>query len=155
MKFFVDPSLGKLAKWLRLAGFDTVPLRITPEVQLPLWQRGVYFLTKRAAWPPKKQRPDLIILKGQEVEQQLLELAQRLPLFSQAWEPLQRCSLCNVKLRPLPADQVEGRVPDYVANRHPQFYECPQCQRVFWEGSQQRRIWQRLQDLCQNVSREA
>jgi len=148
MKFYVDLSLGRLAKWLRLLGFDTELRRLTPHTLLPPWQDGVYFLARRSSWPRRQQRPDLIILSGDDVEAQLTALAQRLPLAPETWTPLQRCSDCNVPLRPLSSSEVEGRVPDYIASRHGQFHECPRCQRVFWEGSHQRRIRQRLAHLA-------
>lgn len=151
MKFYVDQTLGKLAKWLRLLGFDTVQVHFTPQAQeqLPPWQREVYVLTRQTTWPAKRRRPDLIILTSQDPEEQLLEICQRLQLAPEMWAPLQRCSDCNLPLQPLPPDQLPGRVPDYIALRHQQFFVCPQCQRVFWEGSHQRRIRSRLERLAQ------
>lgn len=150
MKFYVDQTLGKLAKWLRLLGFDTVQVHFTPQAQeqLPAWKRDVYVLTRQTSWPAGRRRPDLIILTSPDPEEQLMEICQRLHLAPETWEPLQRCSDCNLPLQPLSSDQLEGRVPDYIAVRHQQFFACPQCQRVFWEGSHQRRIRSRLQKLA-------
>ncbi len=149
MKFYVDQTLGKLIKWLRLLGFDTVQVQLSPKdlAQLPPWKPGVYVLTKQTSWPARRQRPDLLILTSQDPEDQLAEICQRLSLPPDTWQPLQRCSDCNLPLQPLPPDQLEDRVPDYIAVRHQQFFECPQCQRVFWEGSHQRRIRRRLEEL--------
>lgn len=149
MKFYVDQSLGKLIKWLRLLGFDTVPVRLSQQrpAQLPPWQPGVYFLTRQTSWPARHVRPDLLILTSQDAEDQLAEICQRLHLAPETWQPLQRCSDCNLPLRPLPPERLEDRVPDYIAVRHQHFFECPQCHRVFWEGSHQRRIRRRLEEL--------
>lgn len=154
MKFYVEQSLGKLIKWLRLLGFDTVPMQFSPlgQTPLPSWQRGVYFLTRQASWPARRQRPDLVILTSQNVEEQLVELCRRLHLSPETWQPLRRCSDCNLPLHSLSRDQVEGKVPDYIATRHQQFYQCPQCHRVFWEGSHQRYIRQRLAKLSRQQS---
>ena len=154
MKFYVDQSLGKLIKWLRILGFDTVPVQLRPQglAQLPAWQPGVYFLTKQTSWPHRRRRPDLLILTSQDPEDQLAEICQRLQLAPETWQPLQRCSDCNLPLQPLPPDRLEDRVPDYIAVRHRQFLECPRCQRVFWEGSHQRRIRLRLEKLSHRQS---
>ncbi|MGQ9922247.1 MAG: Mut7-C RNAse domain-containing protein [Desulfobacca sp.] len=150
MKFYVDQSLGKLIKWLRLLGFDTHPVQLHPRgsTQLPPRQPEVYFLTQQTSWPARERRPDLLILTSQDPEEQLAEICQRLQLAPETWLPLQRCSTCNLPLQPLPPDRLEGRVPDYIAASHQQFLECPRCQRVFWEGSHQRRIRRRLEELA-------
>ncbi len=157
MKFYVEQTLGRLLKWLRLLGFDAEPLAFSSRRQdrLRPLRPGVYYLSGQTSWPARQRRPDLIILTSREVEGQLLELHQRLQLTPATWEPLGRCSQCNTPLRPLPADQAEGRVPDYVAAQTRQFHECPDCRRVFWEGSHQRRIRRQLAELARRQAEPA
>jgi uncharacterized protein len=153
MKFFVDQTLGRLIKWLRLLGFDAVPLRLTPQEfsNLPGPQKGDFILTRQTSLAKKFGRPNLIILESDQAEAQLMEICRRLHLPPETWQPLQRCTHCNRSLLPVTSEQVEGRVPDYISQKHQQFFECPQCRRVFWEGSHQRRIRRHLQEL-QNQS---
>lgn len=153
MKFFVDQNLGKLAKWLRLLGFDVVQIRLTHQElgNLAMPQRDTFILTRQISLPKKFRRPDLIVLESDQPEAQLTEICHRLHLPPETWEPLQRCNQCNHNLLPLPADQVEGMVPDYITQKHQQFFECPQCRRVFWEGTHQRRIRCRLEELRNHI----
>lgn len=153
MKFYVDQTLGTLAKWLRLLGFDTEPIQLPPrgQARLPGRQPGVYFLSRQAAWAARQPRPDLLVLTASDVEGQCMEVCRRLQLTPETWQPLQRCSDCNEPLQTLPHDQAEGRVPDYIFAQHRDFRTCPRCRRVFWDGTHQRRIRQRWQELVQRA----
>jgi hypothetical protein len=114
---------------------------------LPMPQKDSFILTRQTSLSKISGRPDLVILKSDQPEAQLWEICRSLQLPPETWEPLQRCSKCNQVLQPVPSDQVAGLIPDYISRKHQQFFHCPQCQRVFWEGSHQQQIKKRLQDL--------
>jgi uncharacterized protein len=153
MRFFVDQTLGRLAKWLRLLGFDVVQTRMSPQgmSHWPTPKPDTYILTRQTSLPIKVPRPDIIVLASDRTEAQLTEICQRLQLSPETWEPLKRCSDCNQILVPVSPEAAEGRVPEYISQKHQQFFECPQCRRLFWEGSHQRRIKGRLQDLQNQI----
>jgi hypothetical protein len=154
MKFFVDQTLGRLIKWLRFLGFDVVPTRLTPQEleRLPSPQRDTHILTRQTSLPAKFRRPDLIVLDSDRTEAQLAEICRRLQIAAESWEPLKRCSHCNQDLIPVPPERVEDRVPEYISQQHRRFFECPQCRRLFWEGSHQHRIRRRLQELQNQIN---
>jgi uncharacterized protein with PIN domain len=154
MRFFVDQTLGRLTKWLRLLGFDVVQTRLTPQEwrHLPTLKQDTYILTRQTSLPAKIPRPDLIVLTSDRTEAQLTEICRRLQISPETWEPLNRCSDCNHILVPVTPEQAEGRVPEYISQKHQQFFECPQCRRLFWEGSHQRRIRRQLQDLQNRIN---
>lgn len=149
MKFLVDQTLGSLTKWLRLLGFDVIQIRLTPQAlhNLPAPAHDLVILTKQISLRQKTRRPDLFVLESDHLEAQLTEICRNLHFPPGTWEPLKRCSRCNQTLLPLTPEQAEGKVPDYIGQKHQQFFECPQCRRVFWEGSHQRHIRRRLQEL--------
>ena len=153
MKFFVDQNLGSLTKWLRFLGFDVVQMKLTLEDShsLPILRRNNFIVTRQTAVPAKLNRPDLIVLTSDRTESQLAEICRRLNLSPETWVPLIRCSTCNKILQPIPPDQADGRVPDFTSQKHQQFFECPQCRRVFWEGSHQARIRRQLQKLQDDI----
>ena len=92
-----------------------------------------------------------MILTSDDLTAQLTEICRRLHLAPEDWEPLRRCSRCNAILEPIPPEQAEGRVPDFISQSQRQFLECPKCRRVFWEGSHQARIRQRLHKLQEDI----
>jgi uncharacterized protein with PIN domain len=153
MKFFVDQSLGSLTKWLRFLGFDVVEmeLNLRNSHSLPRLKPNNFILTRQTSWPAKLSRPDLIVLAAERIESQLAEICRRLKLSPETWAPLIRCSTCNQILRPISAEQADGRVPDFTSQKYQQFFECPQCRRVYWEGSHQVRIRRQLQKLQDDI----
>jgi uncharacterized protein with PIN domain len=153
MRFFVDQTLGNLIKWLRLLGLDVVQIRLTHRdfKSLPAPKRDNFIITRQTSLPKNFSRADLINLDSDLLEEQLTEICRRLDLSPETWKPLVRCSKCNRLLQPIPFEQAEGRVPDYINQKQRQFFECPQCRRVFWEGSHQIRIRRRLQELQEHI----
>ncbi len=153
MKFFVDQNLGRLTKWLRFLGFDVEQMKLTRKDSpiLPQLERNTFILTRQTSLPAKLNRPDVIVLASDRVESQLAEICRRLNVSPETWAPLNRCSTCNQVLEAIPADQADGRVPEFTSQKHQQFFECPQCRRIFWEGSHQVRIRQQLQKLHDDI----
>lgn len=136
MKFVVDLPLGGLAKWLRFCGFDTICRRFFSNdlKSLPPPEADTYLLTRQRLLE-RPARPDLLILNGDNSEEQLEEVLHRLGIPPQTLCFLSRCSHCNEPLRLIPREQAQGRVPEFILHRHRQFYECPGCRRLYWPGS--------------------
>jgi uncharacterized protein with PIN domain len=153
MRFLVDQNLGTLTKWLRFLGFDVVQIKLAlaEAKTLPPPQRGTVILTRQTALPKALHRPDLMMLTSDDLTVQLTEICRRFNLAPKDWEPLIRCSRCNAILEPIPPEEAEGRVPDFTSQRHREFFECPACRRVFWEGSHRARIRRRLQELQKHI----
>ncbi len=140
MKFAVDASLGSLAKWLRLLGFEVQLWRRS----LPPPQAGTFIL-RRAPLPTcREARSDIIHLRAADLEGQLEELRQQLPALGREAAPGSRCSRCNSFLQPCPASEVEDLVPDYIRHRFQEFFLCPHCRKVYWPGSHFQRFRRRL-----------
>jgi uncharacterized protein len=153
MKFLVDQNLGSLTKWLRFMGFDVAEMKLTlkDSHSLPRLRRKNFIVTRQTSLPAKLNRPDLIVLTSDRSESQLAEICRRLHLSPETWAPLIRCSTCNQMLEPMAADQADGRVPDFTRQKHQQFFECPQCRRVYWGGSHQAGIRRQLQKLHDDI----
>jgi uncharacterized protein len=60
---------------------------------------------------------------------------------------LHRCIICNEHLQQLPRNDAFGSVPDYIFETHVDFFQCPDCQRVYWRGSHSNRMQDRLHDM--------
>jgi uncharacterized protein len=60
---------------------------------------------------------------------------------------LSRCLICNVPVREVQREDVAGKVPEGVFQRSRTFHECPECGRIYWEGSHADRIKKRLEVL--------
>ncbi|RKH00404.1 Mut7-C RNAse domain-containing protein [Corallococcus carmarthensis] len=150
-RFILDVGLGRLSGFLRMLGFDT------------LW-RNDYADDLLARLSHDESRVlltrDLGVLKRSEVVQgyypratdpahQLVEVVRRYGLTSRM-RPFSRCIACNAPLSTATPDEVQGRVPEGVAQRHSHFQQCPGCQRVFWPGTHHERM-QNLVDTLRKL----
>ena len=145
MKFVCDAMLGKLAKYLRILGFDAVYLR-NPGA-LDHYGRGdnpPYFLTRRAKTFAYKRT---LYLKGEHVREQLQELRELIKPFFDPDKVLTRCINCNLILTSVEKESIEHRVPEFVFHTYNAFKICPQCQRVYWAGTHTQHMAQLIEEV--------
>jgi uncharacterized protein len=138
VRFLCDQNLGKLARWLRLLGFDAEFMsHWDEEFMNQAIQNGRVFLTRKGSLFEKK---GIVFISHDHVGEQLRELFAVLDLKVMK-EPLTRCSLCNVILQNASRDEVKGLIPEYVYNSHDIFVMCPSCNRVYWKGTHISRMY--------------
>ncbi|MGV8073735.1 MAG: Mut7-C RNAse domain-containing protein [Syntrophobacteraceae bacterium] len=141
-RFVVDSMLGKLAKWLRVLGFDTRYERFRRQEQLDDYRKdGLLPITRNQRWCKQTQ---VIRLAANDSMGQLRELISLLQISRNEVRPLQRCLLCNQRLELLPREKAFGSVPDYVFETNTIFHLCPACHRIFWPGSHSERMLERI-----------
>lgn len=144
-RFVLDSMLGKVAKWLRVLGFDTRYEHLYRYEQLQTYQaQGFLVVTRNQRWC---RRRGVVCLSANDPAEQLRELVARLAVKPREVRLFHRCILCNEPLQVLQQAQVLGRVPDYVYETQATFYGCPSCQRVYWPGSHPQRMLDRLQHM--------
>jgi uncharacterized protein with PIN domain len=147
-RFLADAMLGRLARWLRLLGFDCAwEADIEDEV---LVRRALdeerVLLSRDRALIDQWRVSDLHLVRSENVAEQLREVIDRFSLAGRA-RPLSRCSRCNALLRSTTPEQVPGRIPPRVLARRRVFRVCPGCHRVYWEGTHTDRIRRLLDEV--------
>ena len=139
--FLADAMLHGLARWLRVAGFDTSTDRQQDDPELVTRARaeGRILLTRDQALV-QDLRPDrvLLISAGKPLRQ-LRELVDRLqpPAPSALF---QRCLRCNTPVRVASRREVETLFPEPARSMPGPFHSCPECGRLYWPGSHTRRM---------------
>jgi uncharacterized protein with PIN domain len=84
---------------------------------------------------------------GDKPSFQLRELIQ-MKIISLHEETLfSRCLVCNVLLNEMPREEAEGKVPDFIFYQRKEFFRCPQCSRIYWQGSHQDRMQEKIEEL--------
>lgn len=142
-RFVADSMLGKLAKWLRILGFDTRCELFRSHEQLEVYSsQGYLLLTRRENLSGKAH---VFFLKANDPSEQLREVVARASITQPEVRLLQRCVFCNDRLIQTGREEVFGKVPDYVLHTHTIFRQCPACQRIYWPGSHPHRMMQRLE----------
>jgi len=140
-RFVLDTHLGRLARHLRLAGFDSLwenDYRDEEIVALSLAQKRV-ILTRDKGILMRRAVQHGHFVHETESEKQLCEVVRAFQL-ERTPAPFSRCRLCNAALREVAKDSVRGRVPEAVWKRLDAFTECPQCGRIFWRGTHYERL---------------
>lgn len=147
-RFVLDSMLGKLAKWLRILGFDARCERIASQVELDnLTRDDIIVVTRCRRWLGRSR---VVLLESNDPALQLNELITILGVTRKELLPLSRCIRCNEPLRGIPKREAFGVVPDYVYETQADFHQCPGCNRIYWPGSHSRRMSDRLALLQTN-----
>jgi uncharacterized protein with PIN domain len=141
-RLLADAMLGRLAKWLRLLGYDTFYAENLSDHQIVARARaeGRVVLTRDREMARRKGIHCLSI-QSDLLEEQIREVALAFGMPSPEVQP--RCALCNASLIDVSADQARSHVPMYVWQTHRVFRYCPHCDKYYWAGSQ----WQKIQSV--------
>ncbi len=140
MRLWVEPELGRLARWLRLLGYDA-PLKRAP------WSRpapGEALLTRRRRLAG---RPGVVVVLADRLDGQLAQVRGELALTPDPARFFSRCLACNLPVEPLVREQARGLVPEHTFHTAESFTRCPGCGRIFWPGSHGERARERLAKL--------
>ncbi len=151
--FIVDQNVGKLAKLLRLLGYDAVLFSEGPDAQMvatALAENRV-ILTRDTHVPERRPVAEgkikAILIKTDDPNVQIRQVIGALDLLSAA-RPLTRCLECNVILVPRDKASVEGIVPPHVFETRDEYRQCPHCERIYWRGTHWAAMQKRLDELC-------
>jgi uncharacterized protein len=149
-KFVVDRMLGRLAKALRMLGYDTIYYRGNdPEELLRMARLEGRLILTRPARHSEISTPDptRVLVKEDRVALQLRELLQTGILSPSRERLFSRCLRCNAPLDEIPCAEAEGRVPEFVFHHVREFFQCPECHRIYWKGSHPHRMRTQIEDL--------
>ncbi len=141
LKFAVTEESARLARWLRLMGYDArlLPSANRSAVILCAYNEGRILLTRNWYFP-QRPSPRTIHLRSERVEEQIRQLTAELGLGARPEAMFSRCSRCNAEVVPVEKALVKAQVPPYVYQTQEQLYQCPSCRKLFWAGTHQHRI---------------
>jgi uncharacterized protein with PIN domain len=146
IKFLVDSNLGKLAKWLRILGYDTTCYSGNADRSFltKAQKEGRVALTRKRDMMQRQFSGQLAVIQHDRVGEQLEEVINKLSLEPEVDQILTICLKCNDKLKAVSKEEVSGMVPDYIFRRHSGFYKCPRCEGIFWPGTHRENVDQFL-----------
>jgi uncharacterized protein with PIN domain len=148
MKFIATKELGRLAKWMRILGFDTEYFKEDNYSKLKIIalrdQRVI--LTKNTKLS-KPRGIKLVRIKSDLLNQQLSEILKELEIKPDKNLMFSRCTICNVALESVDKDKIKHKVPEFVFNAQQDFVVCPVCQRVYWAGTHWGNVTEVLEEI--------
>ncbi len=149
-RFVADVMLGRLAKWLRIAGFDVLySNRYTDDELVELSQKdGRILLSRDTRLLIRKSVNRFIFLESEKIGDQVKQI---LMATRSAGLPalLGRCVRCNEVLAEIAREEVREKVPPYVYETQFHFKSCPRCRNVFWAGTHRQSVVRTLERILE------
>jgi hypothetical protein len=148
MKFILTRELGRLAKWLRILGFDTAYFNQdnTGALVIQALRENRIIITRNQKLA-NAARVKLLLVKAEKLKEQLPEILKGLNLTPNSDMMFSRCIICNVELTRIEKEEVKGKVPEYVFETQSDFIRCPHCQRIYWSGTH----WGNVSDILKEI----
>lgn len=146
-KFLVDRMLGKLAKYLLMLGIDTLYFTQNDRSQLIdlAIKQGRVLLSRDTRLMRSHHLPDYLFIKDNSPDKQLQQVVKHFRMQLDELQLFTRCLRCNKRLKKKTPQEAKNTVPPYILTIHREFSFCPQCKRVYWRGTHQKRteemIW--------------
>ncbi len=154
LKFIVDNNVGKLAKWLRIMGYDTLFFdgRNDSHLIATALADGRVILTRDTQIMKRRVvtsgQLKAILITSDEPELQMPQVIETLNLDCQ-FRPFAICLECNQPLLERSKQQVKDLVPPYVFQTQSQYMECPACHRIYWRGTHWEAMTGKLKKLVE------
>ncbi len=140
-RFILDVHLRKLARLLRLMGFDVdyLPVRDDAELSDISSREKKILLSRDTQLFMRKIVSRGMYVRNTDPDLQIIEILDRLDLWDMC-RPFSRCLECNGNIKRLELNDHEAsdairRIPPGVRAWCGEYYTCGSCGRVYWGGS--------------------
>lgn len=147
-KFILDVHLGKLARYLRLLGFDTIyenGLQDEEIIDTAILQKRI-ILTRDLGILKNDRVTHGYFVRSDNPRKQIREVMEHFSLYTQA-RPFSRCTACNGVVRSISLAQAEPLVSKRTFKYYRKFYICKSCRKTYWEGSHVGRMQKFLREI--------
>jgi hypothetical protein len=147
IKFVLTEELNRLARWLRLLGYDSAVYKSISKhklITLAVKEKRTLLTRDKKLAKDKRVFPRILI-SNVDFKKQIREL---IPILDYSEEALfSRCMECNKPLYPVRKDNIRTLVPEFVFSNFAQFKLCRRCGRIYWQGSHYQKMKEDLQNL--------
>ena len=155
IKFIVDINAGKLARWLRFMGYDTLLFTELDDGQMVrralsdnriILTKDTQVLKRRVVSSGKVKA---VLVQGEKPGEQLQQIVKIMDLTYQ-FNSFTRCLECNCPLVEKSKEQIRDLVPPHVYQTQALFMTCSTCHRVYWQGTHWKAMCSELGNLLAN-----
>lgn len=148
-KFILTKELGRLARWMRIFGFDSAYFNSSKISALKIiaLKEDRVILT-RSHWLQKEKYIRTIMLESEDLVEQLRQIINKLGLEIDESTMFSRCIVCNAPLEQIPKEKIKDKVPEDVYNTQNVFNSCPKCRRVYWQGTH----WGNVKEVLKSIT---
>jgi hypothetical protein len=159
MRFIADSMLGRLARWLRLLGYDTLYYpQIEDRLLLKIAREdNRILLTRDTRLVKVRGLQHFLLLEENNPFEQLRNVIMTFQLklndksgSAEGAAILSRCAVCNASLNNIPKEEVKGFVPQYVYQTSDIFRQCSKCGKLYWKGTHPEKFKKKLTEILHN-----
>jgi uncharacterized protein with PIN domain len=149
VRFAADGMLGRLAKDLRMLGYDVAYDPFVEDRELIRQARAEnrVLLTRDTGILRRRDLPSHLFVQSDHVGEQLTQVASEFGFKLDRRAAFTRCMVCNTELEEATRETVRDEVPPYVYATQPQFARCPGCGRIYWRGTHVEHMKRKLETL--------
>ena len=149
MKFIADGMLGKLTRWLRMLGHnvkysnkldDAQLITIAKKEQRILLTRDLELYQQATA-----KGVNAFYLEGKTEAEKLAHIAKRFNIKLEIDMATSRCTKCNTRVKPISKENVADRIEKSTFSYYNDFWECPKCGQIYWQGAHWTKIRKTLE----------
>ncbi len=149
--FIADCHLGKLAKYLRMMGFDTLFFEQIEDSELiRLARKENRIILTRDKELSQRKGALTYLLKDVQMPAQLKDVAATFKLKTYR-KKFSRCIVCNRPLRVVEKEHILNRLPPKVIRFFDYFEICDRCDRVYWHGDHYKRMQAALEEILSGI----
>ncbi len=141
-RFICDFMLGRLAKWMRLLGLDTLYYNNPgdPSILHRALKEGRTILSRSKEF---MRYENSILIESENLDEQLEQIKEIIEISN----PFSRCPLCNTPLLAVNKEKIKEEVPEYIYETHDKFKRCPDCGRIYWKGTHYKEITRKINEI--------
>jgi len=159
VKFVADGMLGKLSRWLRMMGHDITYyaafsddelMAIAKKEDRVLLTRDMELFQRCAS-----KGIDVFYVEGANEAARLAELTERFKFPLAINLEVSRCPKCNTQLHSVPKEAVAGKVENKTFAHYNEFWQCPRCGQIYWQGAHWDKIRATLHEAEEILARKS
>ena len=148
LKFIADAMLGRLARWLRILGYDVLYESSISDDDLiagAIYEHRIILTMDRKLIERESAKNSLLINSPSYKEQ----LKQVITHYNIDYKSgiFTRCLVCNGLLEPIGKEKIKDNVPPYVYTTQDEFDICQQCGRIYWSGTHRAKMLGMLDEI--------
>ena len=148
MKFIVDSMLGKLARRLRLMGYDTYfDAKADDREILKISNVDGRFIVTRDMQMAKIRGAKIFLIRSTDLKEQLKEISKLAKIRMDSSLSFSRCPECNTPVKEVSKEEIKKIVPKFVYETLNIFSYCPGCRKAYWQGSHYEKLLKELKGI--------
>jgi len=153
LRFVTDGMLGKLTRWLRMLGHDVKYsrslddkelIKTTKRARRVLLTRDLELYRQAVA-----RGAEAVLVEGASESEKLAKLAKKFDFKLEIDPYVSRCPKCNVRVKAVSKEEIVSNVPKATFSNYEEFWECPKCGQIYWQGAHWKRIGRTLKEAKQ------